>query len=62
MFIVDKNFFFDVWQKFHGRVKGVRVRAVDTTGAGDAFVAGVLNMMANDLNLYQVYALVEEQI
>ncbi|ONK72861.1 uncharacterized protein A4U43_C04F24170 [Asparagus officinalis] len=40
-------------KKFHGRVMGARVKAVDTTGAGDAFVSGVLCSIANDLNLYQ---------
>ncbi|KAF8379382.1 hypothetical protein HHK36_028816 [Tetracentron sinense] len=38
---------------FKGRVAGVKVKAVDTTGAGDAFVSGILNSLASDLNLYQ---------
>ncbi|KAM1505867.1 hypothetical protein ACFXTO_001804 [Malus domestica] len=40
-------------QKFHGRVGGVKVKAVDTTGAGDAFVGGVLDSIASNLNLFQ---------
>lgn len=27
---------------------------MDTTGAGDAFVAGILSQLANDLSLLQV--------
>lgn len=41
-------------QDFGGRVEGVKVDAVDTTGAGDAFVAGVLSQLAVDLSLIQV--------
>ncbi|KAK1272790.1 Fructokinase-2 [Acorus gramineus] len=40
-------------REFHGRVHGVKVNCVDTTGAGDAFVGGVLTFMASDLNLYR---------
>ena len=29
-------------QQFKGRVPGVKVKAVDTTGAGDAFVGDLL--------------------
>ncbi|XP_018457598.2 probable fructokinase-7 [Raphanus sativus] len=36
---------------FKGRVGGVKVKAVDTTGAGDAFVSGLLNSLASDLTL-----------
>jgi len=36
---------------FSGRVNGVAVQAVDTTGAGDAFVSGILSELAKDLNL-----------
>lgn len=39
--------------KFKGSVSGVKVKAVDTTGAGDAFVGGILNKFASDINLYQ---------
>lgn len=45
-------------QEFSGRVEGVKVDAVDTTGAGDAFVAGVLSQLALDLSLLQVLHLI----
>uniref|UniRef100_A0A0D6R265 fructokinase n=1 Tax=Araucaria cunninghamii TaxID=56994 RepID=A0A0D6R265_ARACU len=38
---------------FNGRVKGLKVEAVDTTGAGDAFVGGILSQLASDLSLIQ---------
>lgn len=38
-------------QEFKGRVGGVKVKPVDTTGAGDAFVSGLLNSLASDLTL-----------
>ena len=40
-----------VVQEFKGRVGGVKVEAVDTTGAGDAFIAGILNILASYPNL-----------
>ncbi|KAJ4955058.1 hypothetical protein NE237_011841 [Protea cynaroides] len=40
-------------KEFKGRVPGVKVKAVDTTGAGDAFVSGILSSLASDINLYQ---------
>ncbi|XP_039043633.1 probable fructokinase-6, chloroplastic, partial [Hibiscus syriacus] len=40
-------------QEFSGRVKGLMVEAVDTSGAGDAFVAGTLSQLASDLSLLQ---------
>ncbi|XP_068303377.1 probable fructokinase-6, chloroplastic [Pyrus communis] len=40
-------------KEFSGRVKGTKVDAVDTTGAGDAFVAGILSQLAVDLSLLQ---------
>ncbi|KAL5199656.1 hypothetical protein ABZP36_020859 [Zizania latifolia] len=39
--------------EFIGRVGGVKVDAVDTTGAGDAFVAGILPQLAVDFSLLQ---------
>eukprot|EP01018_Ginkgo_biloba_P018555 Gb_27281 [translate_table: standard] len=38
---------------FNGRVNGLKVQAVDTTGAGDAFVSGILSQLASDLTLHQ---------
>ncbi|KAK2376938.1 putative fructokinase-7 [Trifolium repens] len=40
-------------KEFSGRVEGMKVDAVDTTGAGDAFVAGILSQLATDLSLIQ---------
>lgn len=38
---------------FSGRIQGLKVEAVDTTGAGDAFVAGILSQLAADTSLIQ---------
>ena len=43
-----------VVQEFKGRVGGVKFEAVDTTGAGDAFIGGILNILASYPNLYKV--------
>nr|AFK41276.1 unknown [Medicago truncatula] len=40
-------------KEFSGRVTGMKVDAVDTTGAGDAFVAGILSQLATDPSLLQ---------
>ncbi|KAA8539856.1 hypothetical protein F0562_026548 [Nyssa sinensis] len=40
-------------KQFKGRVLGVKVKPVDTTGAGDAFVGGLLHGLASDINLFQ---------
>ncbi|GJS10980.1 probable fructokinase-7 [Tanacetum coccineum] len=38
---------------FKGRVPGVKVKPIDTTGAGDAFVSGILSVLVSDLSLYE---------
>lgn len=40
-------------KEFKGRVAGVKVKAVDTTGAGDSFVGGLLYSVASDLSIFQ---------
>jgi len=35
-------------RKFKGSVKSFKVATIDTTGAGDAFVAGLLHRLANN--------------
>eukprot|EP00262_Sarcandra_glabra_P017628 TRINITY_DN6086_c0_g2_i1.p1 TRINITY_DN6086_c0_g2~~TRINITY_DN6086_c0_g2_i1.p1 ORF type:complete len:387 (-),score=82.15 TRINITY_DN6086_c0_g2_i1:316-1476(-) len=40
-------------KEFNGRVSGLKVDAIDTTGAGDAFVAGLLSQLASDYSLLQ---------
>ncbi|KAK7314941.1 hypothetical protein VNO77_33473 [Canavalia gladiata] len=40
-------------KEFRGRVAGVKVKPVDTTGAGDAFVSGFLYCIASDQAIFQ---------
>lgn len=40
-------------KKFHGKVNGFRVKAIDTTGAGDSFVSGLLTHLASNPGLYK---------
>lgn len=48
-------------QEFKGRVNSIKVKAVDTTGAGDAFTGGILKCLASDAGLYQVHEFGYEQ-
>ncbi|KAL8116568.1 hypothetical protein AgCh_022915 [Apium graveolens] len=41
-------------KEFKGRVSCLKVKVVDTTGAGDAFVGAILNNLASNLNLYMM--------
>ncbi|KAK7281595.1 hypothetical protein RIF29_09720 [Crotalaria pallida] len=41
-------------KEFKGRVAGVKVKPVDTIGAGDAFVGGFVYNIASDLNVLKV--------
>ncbi|KAJ6748061.1 FRUCTOKINASE-7-RELATED [Salix purpurea] len=49
-------------KEFQGRVLGVKVKAVDTTGAGDAFVGGILSKLASNLNLFEDEKLLREAL
>ncbi|KAG6497114.1 probable fructokinase-6, chloroplastic [Zingiber officinale] len=47
---------------FCGRVGGFEVEQVDTTGAGDAFVAGMLSQLASDISILQDEARLREAL
>ncbi|XP_011030018.1 PREDICTED: probable fructokinase-7 isoform X1 [Populus euphratica] len=49
-------------KEFKGRVPGVKVKPVDTTGAGDAFVGGMLSNLAFNLNLFEDEKLLREAL
>ncbi|KAF9668290.1 hypothetical protein SADUNF_Sadunf15G0113500 [Salix dunnii] len=49
-------------KEFKGRVPGVKVKPVDTTGAGDAFVGGILSSLASNLNLFEDEKLLREAL
>ena len=41
-------------QDFKGKVRGANVEPFDTTGAGDAFVSGILCKIASDPSIFKV--------
>jgi fructokinase len=41
-------------QDFKGKVRGVNVKPVGTTGVGDAFVSGILYKIAYDPSIFEV--------
>lgn len=43
-----------MYQELKGRVPGIEVNAIDTTGAGDSFVGGLLYALAADPHLHEV--------
>ncbi|KAG9152157.1 hypothetical protein Leryth_019727 [Lithospermum erythrorhizon] len=49
-------------KSFRGRVAGYSVKAVDTTGAGDAFVGSLLVDIAQDPEIYQDEAKLKEAL
>ncbi|KAK9941497.1 hypothetical protein M0R45_007210 [Rubus argutus] len=49
-------------KKFKGKVTGFSVKAVDTTGAGDAFVGSFLLSMAKDMSIFEDEAKLKEAL
>ncbi|KAL7613554.1 hypothetical protein Lser_V15G09278 [Lactuca serriola] len=49
-------------KQFKGRVPGVKVKSIDTTGAGDAFVGGILSILASNKDLYNDEAQLREAL
>lgn len=47
---------------FHGRVPGFTVSSIDATGAGDAFVGGMLSQLVSDTSLYEDEARLREAL
>lgn len=44
----------EIMQNFRGSVEALSVKAVDTTGAGDAFVGALLCKIVNDQSVMEV--------
>ncbi|KAF3966986.1 hypothetical protein CMV_008966 [Castanea mollissima] len=51
--VVLKKLFHQILSYCSNSRAGFKAEAVDTTGAGHAFVGGILNILASDPNLYK---------